>query len=431
MKVLMNCLLILMYSSAVHSQSISIVFTKDADTIQRSASEVIHPVTIKVEENKIPEKDRSTYLLKVEIDETTSTLPRSAYSIDFNTVTIDKLSNEYTFYIRIKKDEETDRERNIDLNIEIYDKDGKKVSINSAKNITKYSLMVDAFRRLHTTNYLAYVGTNFDLVDGVQAKNLFFATSIFSAPIKKRGIGFSLTLYGNRTTTTTDTSGRVSYQSRAVPIGGDSARFYTEEALKTSSRVSDNLGASFSPVIGLGKISSPDNIVQLYYAPQLEFIWRRTTIVTRYTDAKVVDSLDRAERPFSRPISLTEPVTKTPINIYDIYLGLIGMMLVHENNFISVRIQTALGWNVSYTAGRGNGLTRGEELKSSYRRSDQGYFFARAWITEPKSGVTIGAEVSNTMFNGSNAQPYYNVTLSKAINLSSLGGIFQPVTTRN
>jgi hypothetical protein len=145
---------------------------------------------------------------------------------------------------------------------------------------------------------------------------------------------------------------------------------------------------------------------------------------------QLVDSVDRPNRPFSGTVILTEPSSKTNLNVYDIYLGLLGVMVNHENKFISVRVNAALGLNVSYVAGRGGGATRANEIKTSYTRISQMFFFTRTWITEPVSGVTIGAEVSNTLFRRANAQPYFNVTLSKAINLSSLAGIFQPVTSR-
>jgi len=428
--------LLIFYSS--YAQTLAVTFKKrsdahgqivDKDTVQRESKELIHPVTLLIDEKNIPESDRYKYEITVKSEQKTN-LSTAEYKLNFNSTTLDKTSKEYTFYIIITASDHTDIERSVYLSVSVS-KIGATTNENSATASTSHELVVFPSKSLNTYNYLAYVGTNFDLVDGVQAKNLFFATNLMSAPVRKRGFGFSLTLYGNRTTTSTDTSGRTTYTSKAVPIGGDSARFYMESGIKTINRVSDNLGASFSPLIRLfGHLSDPEHVVQLYYAPQFEFIWRRTTITTRYTDVQLVDSIDRADRPFSGPIILTDPVLRTPINIYDIYLGLIGVLMNHENKFVSVRIQVAIGWNFSYTSGRGTGLTRGGQLATFYTRTNQPFFFTRAWITEPVSGITIGAEVSNTLFMKEKAQPYYNVTLSKAINLSSLASIFQPVTTR-
>lgn len=415
-------------ATTIYAQDIAIKFSKIEERVRRDTTEVI--VAVKLEVDKIENiDDKSKYTLTAKVDDAKSTLPKSAYSIDFNTITLDKLSRNYTFYIRIKKDDESDRDRSININLEILKVGETNPLINRAPvDSSTFSLIVQAIQALNNYNYLAYIGTNFDLVDGVQAKNLFFATSIFKAPLgKKQGFGFTLTLYGNRTTTVTDTTGRVDYISKIVPLKGDSARYYTENALKTINRVSDNLGASFSPLISIGNFSS---IAQFYYAPQFEFIWRRTTITTQYNDSRIVDSLDRPNRPIIRPITITDPITKTPVNVYDIYLGIIGGILNHSNKYISVRIQAAIGWNFTYAAGRGSGVTRDNEIKMNYSRHNQAYLYARTWITEPTSGVTIGAEVSNTLFRREKAQPYWNVTLSKAIDLSALGAVFKPVISR-
>ncbi|MEI3797497.1 MULTISPECIES: hypothetical protein [unclassified Chitinophaga] len=408
------------------SQSVLINFKAATDTISRG-DEVIYPITVQVDSVKINPDSLHLYTITFKENEEKSTLPKSAYSMDFTSTTLDKLAKEYTFYLRVKKDKESDRDRFLFLNFEIT-KNGKKVNINNAKDNTELVLTVQGLKTLNSFNYLAYIGTNFDLVDGIKAQNLFFATNLFVAPRSTgKDWGFTLTLYGNRTMTTTDTT-QQRYTARAVPIGGDSARFFTEEATLTTNRVSDNLGASFSPLIRLWwGLSSLEKTSQLYYAPQFEFIWRRTRITSTYSAAKVVDSIDRANRPFTTTLVLTPPNSVTPINVYDVYLGVLGFLFNHENKHISVRVQASLGLNISYTAGNSN-VSRG--TKVSYSKDSNAFFFTRAWITEPLSGLTFGAEVSNTFGKKDNAQPYYNVTLSKAINLNALAVIFQPVATR-
>ncbi|MEZ2445671.1 hypothetical protein AB6805_28345 [Chitinophaga sp. RCC_12] len=407
------------------SQSVLINFKAAKDTIRRG-DEVIYPVTIQVDSIKINADSLPLYTITFKENEEKSTLPKSAYSMDFTSTTLDKLGKEYTFYLRVKKDKESDRDRLLFLNFEIT-KNGKKVNINNAKNDTELALTIQGLKTLQAFNYLAYIGTNFDLVDGIKAQNLFFATNIFVAPRPTgKDWGFTLTLYGNRTMTTTDTT-QPRYTARAVPIGGDSARFFTEEATLTTNRVSDNLGASFSPLIRLWGLSSPEKTAQIYYAPQFEFIWRRTRITSTYSGAKVIDSIDRANRPFTTTLILTPPNSVTPINVYDVYLGFLGILLNHENKHISIRVQASLGLNISYTAGN-SGVSRA--TKVLYSKDSNAFFFTRAWITEPLSGLTFGAEVANTFGRKDNAQPYYNVTLSKAINLNALAVIFQPVATR-
>lgn len=54
-------------------------------------------------------------------------------------------------------------------------------------------------------------------------------------------------------------------------------------------------------------------------------------------------------------------------------------------------------------------------------------FCGRAWITEPKTGITLQAEVTNRL---KTPNPFYSVTLSKAFQLDKLAGFFSPITDR-
>lgn len=54
------------------------------------------------------------------------------------------------------------------------------------------------------------------------------------------------------------------------------------------------------------------------------------------------------------------------------------------------------------------------------------FFTGRAWITESVTGISIQAEITNTLKNPS---AFFGVTLSKAINFKNLGRIFQPIIT--
>lgn len=412
------------------SQSVLINFKTAKDTISRG-DEVIYPVTVLADSIKIHADSLPLYTITFKQNDAKSTLPKSAYSMDFTSTTLDKISNEYTFYLRVKKDQDSDRDRALFLDFEIT-KDGEKVSINKAKDNTELELTIQGASTLNNLNYLAYIGTNFDLVDGIKAQNLFFATNIFVAPKPGKDWGFTLTLYGNRTVTTTDTAAQTRYVARAVPIGGDKVKYYRNQATFTSSRVSDNLGASFSPLIRLWKLSAAEKTSQLYYAPQFEFIWRRTRITSsNYVVGEKNDSSDSfiAVNPsIKTPIEFPLPPNAViPLNVYDVYLGVVGILLNHENKYISVRVQASVGLNISYTSGTGN-VTR--SIEALYNKTTNGFFFARTWITEPLSGLTFGAEVSNTFWRKNNARPYYNVTLSKAINLNVLAVIFRPVSGR-
>lgn len=409
-------------------QTIKLSFEKSEDTLRRAENDVIYPITLKLDSEGMPEDSLSFYTVEIKVNEETSTLPKSSYSFHFNRVNLDKIKSNYTLFFVLKKDNMVDRDRVVNLFIEIT-RDSRKVGINFSSSNQTLTILAQSIKAVNNYNYLAYIGTNFDLIDGVKAKNLFFAVNLFSPHLYKGdGLGFNLILYGNRTLTLTDIAGRVNFTSKVVGIPGDSARYFQEEGLKTVTRVSDNLGATFSPLIRFCNFANRSKKTQIFYAPQFEFIWRRTEISTEYTDIVFVDSsVVRADRPITGTLTITPTKEKNPINIYDVYYGILGFYLNHENSHISIRIQSAAGFNFSYAA---EGISmRDKPNLYTYSKNWSCLGYVRTWITEPTSGITFGAEVSNAFLKG-DYQPYYIVTLSKAINLNALGAIFKPVVSR-
>src|SRR5690606_16503606 len=123
--------------------------------------------------------------------------------------------------------------------------------------------------------YLAYVGTNFDLVDGAKPKNLFFATNVYlpNANAKLGATGIFASVYGNRTVSTIDSSDNVRRVARIDRLSDSTATFYYQNARRTSLYASDNIGAYVSPLINLGSWSSKSSELHFMFAPSLEVVW--------------------------------------------------------------------------------------------------------------------------------------------------------------
>ncbi|RYF85819.1 MAG: hypothetical protein EOO03_12720 [Chitinophagaceae bacterium] len=132
---------------------------------------------------------------------------------------------------------------------------------------------------------------------------------------------------------------------------------------------------------------------------------------------------------------------ESQFNVYDVYLGIAGLLLRYENDEISVRLSSSIGLNLNYTpvGALSNNPNTGtaNPIYPTYHREKRIFFFGRLWITEPTTGLTLGAEVSNYFGNRKEkgvkipkAQPYYNVTLSKAFDLKNLAGFVKPLTNR-
>ncbi len=414
--------------TAFGQETAKLYFEKDEYQIQKKVTEETYRLIVKIDSLKIPDSTLALYKVSIVVNDEMSTLPECDYILENNTFNLKGNQSEHTFYLTINGDSIVDRDRYLYFSI-LVTKDNKAVAINLSKENLTQKIKIISTKAINAYNYLAYIGTNFDLVDGIQAKNLFFASNLFVPPsTEKRSLGFNLILYGNRTLTLTDTSGQARFASKIVGLPGDSARTYYEEGLKTVSRVSDNLGASFSPLWRMGKISDGNRPTQVYYAPQFEFIWRRTNVTTLYSDTRLIDSVDRRNRPITGPIYLTQPNESKTYNIYDIYVGGLGFLLNHNNNHISIRVQASTGVTYRYTA-QNSSSNRGTS-ETPYDRKLNYFIFVRAYITEPITGLTLGAEITNNYIKKSSHQPYYNVTLSKAFNLNALSGVFRPVVTR-
>jgi hypothetical protein len=307
---------------------------------------------------------------------------------------------------------------------------------NAGKVKTIVLIILPADEKLPNYNYLGYLGTNFDLVDGIQAKHLFFATNIFVADTKKWG--FALGLYGNRTMTKTDSTREAIFESRIEKINNDSIARYFDSATRVSTRVSDNIGINFMPLFKIGEFS--EATLKVYYAPQFEFIWRRTILQNEYIGNKTVRIDSGSNRfPANTAFPLTAPLkTKLEFNVYDVYIGLAGLLVRYENDDISVRISSSVGINFNYSpTGVIDGSANASPVNSNLRKLKRAFYFGRLWITEPTTGLTLGAEVSNYFgsikMDGSKmskGQPFYNVTLSKAFNLKNLAGFVKPLTSR-
>lgn len=318
------------------------------------------------------------------------------------------------------KKEDFDKFKNIDL---LTDENTKK--LEAAYRKLKGNEKVNDF------NYMGYVGTNFDLIDGVKAKNVFFAVNILSKPKREKDkIGFYISLYGNRTLSKNDSIKNIVREYRVYDSVVDNTpqRYSQRQLYDYTKTVSiDNLGAYFSPLFKVGKLSNLDGATQFFLSPSLEFIWRRISIVNNISNV-------RNETPFLVPGTteiITQPIDRTPksysYNAYDFHLGG-GFWIIHENQKISVRLNMNVGWLRSFAPNIENAtVVESSELNTDYLKTSDVFYTGKLWITEATTGITLQAEILNTL---NTPNPFYGVTLSKAFDFEKLGNFFAPISNR-
>jgi hypothetical protein len=400
-------------------EGFEISFEKDKIEVERNIKDsIIVPVNVRVDIKDVTNK--ANYSLNIETDDKKSTLPKSDYKLYFKKADFDKLES-FTALLILNKDSLADRERSLVLRFKIY-KDGEIV--DKAPNTGAIKEMTIVVKNAHSPlkdyKYLSYVGTNFDLVEGIKAENLFFATNIFSQPTTgTRDFGIYLSLYGNRTVSLKEDLGVRQIITEIVPVSQDSSYRVRKHVQTERTTQSDNLGAHISTLHPIFGSRNKTKGVKTYFTGSADFIWQRKHVLTEYGEVSQIDTLKTASTGHS--VILNDLQNKRiSVNQYIFNIGP-GLFFNIEDNNVSVRVHMAVG----YTSTFFNVSRREDEFL--YDRKHDIYFAGRAWITEPQTGITLQAEIMNQLIE---PRPYYVVTLSKAFHLDKLAGIFSPVTSR-
>ncbi|SKA10406.1 hypothetical protein [Sediminibacterium ginsengisoli] len=417
----------LLCGAFVHAQHFTAGFEKATDTLNRKSKDnLVYRVNLRIHINQADSV--KNYRLLLLPDYAASSLPATEYEIatpypmlgDLNGIAV------FPFFMTIKKDSATDHQRAVKLRIVVRNiVTGEEVkNTDSLREMTLVTSPAPPDTVINNYSYLAYVGTNFDLVDGIKAKHFFFASNILLQPSARNHVGAYVSLYGNRTMTTTDSTGLIRRVYQIRTLTDTTYMRYSEQARLKRNRVSDNLGAYSSALIRLGKASSEDNTIKLYYSPSLEFVWRRTATTSSYDNSSNRDStIVKGTGGGSIDFGNTSTYYA---NEFNFNAGLLSVMIVHENRQISLRVHASVGYSASYYPSVASQMNN--DMADHYESRHDVFFSGRAWITEATTGITLQAEITNNL---KYPRPFYGVTLSKAINFKNLGNIFQPVVRGN
>ena len=351
---------------------------------------------------------------------------------DLSTFEIDSTSKfKEKLYLSIEIDSPLKEDKVIVFGLVALDSSGEnlKTNIGERKQIT-VSIKKDPkeTKPLKDYKYLSYIGTNFDLVEGIKADNLFFATNVFVEPTTNRNdFGVYLSLYGERTTSLREEFDQ-NIPAEIVPVTADSSYLLNKWVPTIQTTTSDNLGAHFStlhPIFG-SRGGKPGQL-RTYFTASTDFVWQRTHILTQYGDVISVDTARTVSTGHHIILNALES-KKTSFDQFNFNFGP-GLLFVLENENISVRVHASVGYTriLNLDSKREDRRYIEKEDKKYTDVKRDGYFIGRAWITEPQTGITLQAEIMDRF---KYPKPSYVVTLSKAFNLRGLAGIFSPITNR-
>ncbi len=401
--------------------SFSIGFKKSKVNIQRKSKEISLK---KVKLNMSNLSGDTLYHISIQIDQSKTTLAPKDYLIELTNSQVNGVSNgsDINCYITIFPDSLPDRKRYIYFSIQVS-VNGRTVShLNTSEN-QLLVLEVNDYQELDHMDYLAHLGTNFDLVDGIQPKNLFFATNAF-IPNKKTkfpATGVYFSLYGNRSFSSSDSLKNISRLIEVEPLSDSSQLEIRQMSNRMSIFSSDNLGAQVSFPIAISNLSNKQNTAKAWLSPTAEFIWRRSKNKISYINIGGIDTTLTKRTKSELPSIIQDNEFTINTNRFEFNYG-IGFFLDHTNDNISIRFNWAVGNSTPYLFQSSRSISN--EAKFSELASDI-YFSGKLYIIEPKSGITFQAEVFNRKRTPS---PYYVVTLSKALKFRTLGNIFTPLT---
>ncbi len=364
----------------------------------------------------------TVYSMSITVNDKETILSKREYELDIPFTTVKGAASQVTkqFYVTITADSLPDRDRTLQLEMEVKRRKQGVTVINKEKATLTITVHPSG-PELDDYNYLAYIGTNFDLVDGVQTNNLFFATNIFIPKSVVSRHGMYMSLYGNRAVTSIDSSSNTNFLSGLAPTSDTTYQVFYKTGRRVTTFSADNLGAYYSPFFGLGKLSEEGHGVRYHFAPALEFVWRRTTRTTTFSDATANDTISRNGM---IPTAVTLPLQFTQKeNRFEFKFGP-GIFISHDNAQISVHIYACAGLSELFIP---DGPSSTGGIDGAFNDQWDGFFTGRAWITEPTSGLTLQAEIVNTLIH---PRPYFVVTLSKAVAFKHLGSVFSPITQR-
>lgn len=323
---------------------IKISFTNETTKLRFTNETQIKSISFKFEnildilKTQIHVDSLENYSVHIKLNAEKSSLTKTDSIFEFNEepIKFTNIKKVNEVFLKIHKDTISKDVRELTFDIKIYKKDSL---INNGGNNKTYKIIIEPYKLKTIRGYehLAYIGTNFDLVEGIEANNLFFATNVYIAPKRtvKKNVGFYLSLYGNRAFSQIDSTS-VSYATKTIePESNDTYKEITTNNYLLTKRITDNIGVYVSPLFKTPFIKNANykSDLALYYSPSLEFVYRRTRVSIQDVGNIQRDTLsvDGIFNEIIKPVNQSNPNKSNEFNEYSFNLGVIGLFLAYEN----------------------------------------------------------------------------------------------------
>ncbi|HYE54738.1 MAG TPA: hypothetical protein VD996_07845 [Chitinophagaceae bacterium] len=262
-----------------------------------------------------------------------------------------------------------------------------------------------------SNQYRLMIGTNFDFIDGITPKSVYYHLQFFTPSAFSRRFGFVGGIQQNRQVSQRDTAfneivrnqGKVFVDSvrlsNHTPLGSDSFRIHRLDSVNFRQiSTATVFQIYFQPTFKIYKLRSPKAQTDIYVFAHADLNYRRTKYEDSYT-FKIRDSLVVGRASFSKYTAVNATARTVTVDNYEYYYGA-GIMIHHENKYVDLYAKFMFG-GANLSKGRWNG-----------------YYASEVGIRIPGINVMIGSEYRG-LYNQHNPS-YLNVHLSKVVSLNKL-----------
>jgi len=266
-------------------------------------------------------------------------------------------------------------------------------------------------KKADSNRYRMMIGTNFDFVDGVQAKDLYYHLQFFVPEAYRMGnkvFGFIGGIQQNRQVSQLDTSIKHYYKGKGYfadsfrlssysSVGRDSFRVIRADQVTYQRTTSTNVMQLYiEPVFGL---SNPlrNTESKLYFLLHADLQYRRVRFEEKL-NYNLRDTVTLGRASFSKYTALNESVVTSETQYHFNYGA--GILLHHQNEYVDMYAKMLLG------------------LSSIQENKTKSFYATEVGIRVLNSNIMFGAEYRGLF--SEHAPQYLNVYLSKAFALSKL-----------
>jgi hypothetical protein len=287
-------------------------------------------------------------------------------------------------------------------------------------------------------------GSNFDLLDGVKAQNLYAGIYMFEKDIasifcKKNNLGFTGGVYESKSTSISTSSDSGLIYRDGTSFLFDSAgpspnlqgyRYYRDTGSFTTTTNVQSIGILFSPHLRLDRRRADDNGFHVFASAYFEMLWQRVTSSFDYSKtgrdttyfasspAEVAkqnykeSSLNADYR--SQYIGLGLPFYLTESNAFTLYIN--DVFGVCNQQFSAIQANRPFN-----TKDSSNYLLKNNQLDNTFvetKKSWNPFYLLQFRLTEGTYGIVFAGEVRGLLLQ--DAKPVISLSLSKKFDLGEL-----------